>query len=144
MSTSCSVSVCEFEVIIVMLMLLFIRDGVTLNCLSLPWVRKSQNSWIWDFEISVKFIILRCVHPRTNATRTCLHFPLVLQALPAASGFVLQWHVSSCTTQPAMKLGSLSKVASLALIVAYVYLLVRSVFWHVDKRNTPLRCWVEF
>ena len=24
----------------------------------------------------MKFIILRCVHPHTNATRTCLHFPL--------------------------------------------------------------------
>ena len=48
--------------------------------------------------------------------------------------------------QPGTKLGSLRKLASLALIVCTctVYLRVLSVFWHVDKRNTPLRCLVEF
>ena len=76
------------------------------------------NSWAFESVWNPLFWDVY-IHTRAPHAHVCIFPPLVLQTLGAASGFVLKWHVSSCTTLAGdrrTKLGSLRKVASLVYL----------------------------
>ena len=95
---------------------------------SLWWARKSQNSLLWDFEISIKFIILRHLSASSSHISTCSVRVHPYTHMFAFCPFVLEgFGCSKCAcakmtcvelyvgVQPVMKLGSRRKVVSMRM-----------------------------